>query len=309
MSSPSEPRWSAIVRARRERPRSRVVRGTLVAFLALAGLSLATGAVSFEGLFDERRRANLERFLQKDLMPYPLQSEGFSWSGLWAWALDLWIERGRDAFFETLAIAVVSIVLAGLVGAIVTPLGARSLMTDDPYVARTRHGGSRGVAWRAVAFGVRTVAVCLRAIPEYVWAFLLLAILGVNAWPVVLALAVHNAGILGRLGADTFENLDPRPLRALRGMGATRFQVATRAGFPAMLSRYLLYFFYRYETCIREATVLGMVGVASLGYWIQDARARLYYDEMAFFVVLGAVLVLFGDLSSSLARAWLRREG
>ena len=58
---------------------------------------------------------------------------------------------------------------------------------------------------------------------------------------------------------------------------------------------------------MREATVLGMLGVVSLGYWIQDARARQFYDQMILFVMLGAVIVLVADLFSALVRSKLRR--
>ena len=58
---------------------------------------------------------------------------------------------------------------------------------------------------------------------------------------------------------------------------------------------------------LREATVLGMLGVASLGYWIQDSRTRQFYDQMLFFVVLGAAIVLAADLLSMLARWIVRR--
>ena len=131
--------------------------------------------------------------------------------------------------------------------------------------------------------------------------------LGPSAWPAVLALAIHNSGILGKLGAETVENLDPRTLRVLRESGATRAEVAIAAILPLSLSRCLLYFFYRFETCVREATVLGMLGVASLGYWIQDSRTRQFYDQMLFFVVLGAAIVLAADLLSMLARWIVRR--
>jgi len=53
--------------------------------------------------------------------------------------------------------------------------------------------------------------------------------------------------------------------------------------------------------------VLGMLGVVSLGYWIQDARAKQFYDEMVVFVALGALLVLVADLASAAVRALLRR--
>ncbi|MEO1367496.1 MAG: hypothetical protein AAFX50_10000, partial [Acidobacteriota bacterium] len=78
---------------------------------------------------------------------------------------------------------------------------------------------------------------------------------------------------------------------------------------PASVGRFLLFFFYRWETCVREATVLGMLGIASLGFWILEARARNFYDEMFFFVLLGALLVLIGDVVSALSREAVRRAG
>jgi len=307
-ADPKRTRAARVRALHRARPQSRLVRATAAGFVGLTGLAFASGEVSFASVLDPRRQENVRRFLREDLLPYPLREEGFSLAGLGRWAGELWQERGADALVSTLAIAVLAVVLAGLAGALLAPLGARSLMRPDPF-GRGAAGGRAGSAgrWRFVVGATRVLGVGLRAIPEYVWAFLLLAMLGVSAWPLVLALALHNAGILSRLGADTIENLDPGPLRALHGLGASRSRLAVAAVLPAGLSRYLLYFFYRYETCVREATVLGMLGVVSLGYWIEDARARLFYDDMFFFVVLGGLLVLLGDLTSTLSRAWLRR--
>ena len=50
-----------------------------------------------------------------------------------------------------------------------------------------------------------------------------------------------------------------------------------------------------------------MLGIVSLGFWIQDARARNFYDEMVFLILLGALLVIIGDVISTLVRAYVRR--
>ncbi len=135
---------------------------------------------------------------------------------------------------------------------------------------------------------------------------MLLTLLGVGAWPAVAALAIHNAGILGKLYAEVAENMEPAASRALRALGAQRSQIAWAAIFPHNLGRYLLYFFYRWETCVREATVLGLLGFVSLGWFIQQARAGVRYDEMLHFVLLGSLLILAGDLISSWARKLAR---
>ena len=54
--------------------------------------------------------------------------------------------------------------------------------------------------------------------PEYILAYLIMSMLGSPAWPAVLALAIHNTGILGRLHAETIENVERRPLAALRAL-------------------------------------------------------------------------------------------
>ena len=97
-------------------------------------------------------------------------------------------------------------------------------------------------------------------------------------------------------------------MTALRALGATRSQIVFSAFYPLAFSRFLLFFLYRWETCVREATVLGMLGISSLGFWIQDARARNHYDEMFFLILLGGTLVLIGDLLSAGAREWVRRQ-
>ena len=90
-------------------------------------------------------------------------------------------------------------------------------------------------------------------------------------------------------------------------LGWTGWQIALAGIAPLSFGRFLLFTFYRWETCVREATVLGMLGMGSLGFWIQDARARNHYDAMFFFILAGAALVLIGDLVSLLSRRFVRR--
>jgi len=283
------------------------VRWSVVVLGLLVVYAWTSGDIAVGDLFSARRVANLRRFVEVDLVPFPLRAGGAGDATFGSWAADLVGERGASGMTQTLLIAVLAIVLAGAASAVLAPLGARNLATREPFAPATLPGRPRGAGWRLASGSARVLLILLRAVPEYVWAFLLLAMLGPSAWPAVLALAIHNAGILGKLGAETMENLSPGPLAALRSLGASRAQIAVHAVLPLALPRFLLYFFYRFETCVREATVLGMLGVVSLGYWIQEARARQFYDEMALLVALGAVIVLLGDLLSAAARAALRR--
>lgn len=291
----------------RQRPRSRFARLSLLALAALGAFSWIAGDFSWSDLAAPRRLANLERFLG-ELRPYPLQGRPFDAGTALRWAAGQLSGTGWPAAATTLAISVVAIALAGALGAALCLPAARSWASAEPFLpeARPPGRGSRA-AWAILVHGTRAALILLRSIPEYVWAFLGIALIGPSAWPAVLALALHNAGILGKLDAEVVENLERPSLEALRGLGAGRGQIAVAGIFPAVLPRLLLFFFYRWEACVREATVLGMLGIVSLGYFIQDARARQQYDTVVFLVALGAAIVLAGDLVSALARGVIRR--
>jgi phosphonate transport system permease protein len=290
-----------------QRSRNHFVIWSGVLLLTLMTGSWFIGDFHLDDFFSERHLVNLGRFLN-ELVPFSLQGRPFSLTETLGWAGRLFWEKGLAATGVTLAISVAAIVLAGSLGALFSLPAARNFMAPDPFIAslsESRQGW--GLLWTAAMWGTRAFLIFARAIPEYLWAFLFLTILGPTAAPAVLALGLHNLGILGKLGAEVVENTEGSGLSALRGLGASRLQISLAGLFPLAYSRFLLFFFYRWETCVREATVLGMLGIVSLGYWIQDARARNHYDEMFFLVLLGAFLVLAGDLLSAFAREMVRR--
>jgi phosphonate transport system permease protein len=293
---------------RRERPRSRLPGGSLLILGVLALYAwFFSGEFQASDLFAERRLANASRFLAQ-VRPYPLHEKPFDLAVATDWAAKLMDEGGQDAVLTTFAISVAAIVLAGFGAAVLCLPGARNFASPEPFLpAMHPAGAARRWAWRALVALVRVFLIFARAIPEYIWAFLLIKIFGFSAWPAVLALALHNTGILGKLMAETVENVEPDAPAGLRRLGASRAQLALVGIFPVVFPRFLLYFFYRWETCVREATVLGMLGVLSLGSLIRDARASNFYDEMVFYVLLGAALVMLGDLASAVSRAVLRR--
>ena len=295
---------SEVRRLYRERPRSRLLQISLILLALLAIYAFSSPDIEWRGLLNERRFSNFKRFLRRDAFPFPLRESGFSLSGFSDWIASIWTAHGFEAILATLWISVLAIVLASIVALALAPLGAHTLSSAQAFGAANQR--QRAWPWRMLVVAIRFLCVALRAIPEYVWAFLLLAMLGPSAWPAVIALAIHNSGILGRLGSETIENLESAPLESLAAVGASRRQVAAFGAFPMALPRLLLYFFYRFETCVREATVLGMLGVVSLGYWIADARARQNYDEMILLVAFSALLVLIVDLISILARRFIR---
>ena len=300
-----------IARLRSGRPRDRFVR------LSMAGFAFLLVAVWFTGEFEvrsfdwDRRVANCKRFFAQTL-PFPVQqaaeasfSEKLSLGA--TWFSEQWQEHGAQAFRYTLGLSVIAIVLAGMASLVSLPMASRRLATASPYLP-SHQGGSR---WRSLVWtignrGFRFLLILARSIPEYMIAFFLVVALGFNAWPAVLALAIHNTGILGRLGSELIDNQATSGPAEQRSLGASRLQIYTFSAVPNAFSRFLLFFFYRWETCVRDATVLGMLGIPTFGYYLLEARARDHLDVMLFFVLLGSCAVLLGDLVSTVLRWRLR---
>ena len=306
MSGTLDPTRAAIVqRLHRGRSRSLLLRASAGVGAALV-LAAWTDGDLWDALGSPGTRANIARF-QEEMTPRPVRETG-DWSAAWPWAeriisAEIWL-----ATMSTLAISVAAIVLAGAGALLLCTLAARSLATPEPWLpGAAPPRGSHRWGWRMIVGLTRGGFMLVRTLPEYVLAFLLVAVFGGQAWPAVLALGLHNMGILGKLGAEVVENAEGSAPRALRGLGSTRLQITLFGLMPRVLPRLLLYFFYRWETCVREATVLGMLGMSTLGYFINDARVRFRYDQMILFVLLGAALVLAGDLLSAWCRHVIRR--
>ena len=301
---------------RKRAPRDWWTRASLLTVLGLVLLSWNQGRGLSEGISGANQGERLARFLTK-VTPKPARPENRlagweervqSWrasdGAVITWAVDLWKKPGREALTNTVAIATAAIALAGLGAALLLPWASRALATAEPFGVLGSSSRWRQWAWRGGGALVRSFFVLARAVPEYIYAFLLVAMLGPSAWPLVFALALHNVGILGRLWGEVMENERTEAARQLTRTGATRVQVYLGSLASQSFNRFLLFFFYRWETCVREATILGMLGISSLGYYISLARNSFNYDRLVFFVLLGALVVFLGDFLSD----WLRKR-
>ena len=147
-----------------------------------------------------------------------------------------------------------------------------------------------------------------RAVPPPVWALLLLFVFFPGVLPAAIALGIYNWGVVGRLMAEAIENLDARPLDALRAQGAPAAQTFLYAALPATLPLAVSYILYRWEVCIRATVIVGLVGAGGLGRLIKEQLSSFDYDGVAASLLFLVALTLFVDLVSALVRSSLRAE-
>ena len=201
------------------------------------------------------------------------------------------VRRVAWAAWETLAMSALGTVLAAAAGLLLALPAART------------HDGQR--AWARSP--TRLLLNALRSVPELVWAALLLVAAGLGPFAGTLALAVHTAGVLGRLFAEAIENAPPGPAAALRTQGVGPVAVLAYATLPQVLPQLVSYTLYRWENNIRAATVLGVVGAGGLGQLLAFHMGLFHMGNTA--TVLAAMLVLVAvvDAASYAARRLLAR--
>ena len=150
---------------------------------------------------------------------------------------------------------------------------------------------------------VRSILNILRAIPELVWASILLITAGLGPFAGTLALAVHTTGVLGRLFADALENGSPLPEAALRNNGVRPLAAFLYATLPQTVPQMLSYTLYRWENNIRAAAILGVVGAGGLGQMLKYHLSLFQMQKAATVILAMLVLVALVDATSF----WLRR--
>ncbi|MCA1613459.1 MAG: phosphate/phosphonate ABC transporter permease, partial [Acidobacteria bacterium] len=202
---------------------------------------------------------------------------------------------------QTLAIAVAGTALSILIG---LPLGVLSTATlwrrGALLEGENESAGARVMA--AVSRATRALLGFLRAVPDLVWGLLFVVAVGLGSLAGTLGLAVAYGGVLGRVYADVFEDVDPRPVEALRACGATRAQVFLRAVWPQAAPSLTVYTLYSLECSVRAASVLGFVGAGGIGYEINLSMRMFEYGQVTTLILAFVLLLTANDAFSRFLR-------
>ena len=152
-----------------------------------------------------------------------------------------------------------------------------------------------------IVFPVRRMLDAMRAINEVVFALIFVVAVGLGHFAGVLALFVHTAGILSKLFSEAVESIDPGPVEGIRATGASKLQEIVFGVIPQVLPLWTSFTLYRFESNVRSAAVLGIVGAGGIGVSLyQSFRAFRYQDVCAILIILVVAVALIDTLSSKL---------
>jgi phosphonate transport system permease protein len=154
---------------------------------------------------------------------------------------------------------------------------------------------ARGLAPLAVVFVVRRVFDVARAIPELVFGLILVVSVGIGPLAGAIALGLHSAGVLGKLYAESFENVPPAPIAALAATGARSLPIVAFGVVPLALGPLVAHTLFRLEWNVRAATVVGLIGAGGVGQALFQAQQLFFYRQMLAYVLITWALVALSD--------------
>ena len=149
---------------------------------------------------------------------------------------------------------------------------------------------------------VRRLMDAARAINEMVFAMLFIVAVGLGPFAGVLALWIHTTGILAKLFSEAVESIDPQPVEGIRATGANVLEEIIYGVIPQVLPLWISYTLYRFESNVRSASVVGMVGAGGIGVVLWEIIRGFQYAETCAVMIIIVVTVSVIDVLSARIR-------
>lgn len=187
---------------------------------------------------------------------------------------------------ETLMIATLGTILGCLFSLPVAWLGAANVTPS-----------------KAIAYPLgRFLMVLSRSIHEIIWPLLFVGAVGLGALPGILAVAMRSVGFISKITAEAIENIDNKPVEAIRAVGGNPFQVMYFGIVPQILPVIIGTIIFEWDINIRRSAIMGLVGAGGLGLLFFRQMAMFNYGGVTLVVLTVLVLVALGEVVSHYAR-------
>lgn len=195
------------------------------------------------------------------------------------------LPRTLGPMLETLQMALVG---AAISAAISVPLTLWAASATNP------NGVTRTI--------VRTVVNVVRAVPDLVYATILVAMVGVGALPGVLTLLLFDIGIIVKLVSEAIDSVEHPYMEAGRAAGGTQLQINRATALPQVWPLFSNQWLYVLELNVRISAILGIVGAGGIGRILDERRGFYAYGDVSVIILEILVVVILIELFSNLLR-------
>ncbi len=166
-------------------------------------------------------------------------------------------------------------------------------------------GAASNIAPKLLRSFCRFLISLERAVPEILVALILMAGLGPGVFTGVLALSISCVGMLGRLFADSIEEVEQSFIESFQSLGANKVQIILYGLIPQVFPSIISNTIFRFEINLRVSVLLGAVGVGGIGYELMYAFSLAEYERAFMAVIMIFIVVFATERVSELIRSRL----
>ena len=189
--------------------------------------------------------------------------------------------RTIEPFIETFQIAVIASFIGCAIALPITFFASRTTVPNRPTLTISR--------------GLLSV---VRAIPDFLYALIFVAAIGIGPLPGILALIFFNVGVVAKLLSETVDSVDKGPIEAVDAGGSSRTQMVRWAVLPQVLPNYVAFSLYAFELNVRASTVLGYVGAGGIGFLLRTQYQFTEWSRVSVIIIELFIVVFIVELIS-----------
>ncbi|MFT7558540.1 MAG: phosphonate transport system permease protein [Flavobacteriales bacterium] len=218
-------------------------------------------------------------FLTQDIVPTSLQQGNAL--AFYEWLTMMWKTQISYGILNSLVLSQIALICTGLLALIIFPFSSSLFF---PKIVR--------------AFG-QSGLIIIRSCPEYLLAFMGLLIWGPSMLPAIVALSLHNGAVIAHLLALQSQTLVFRK-DVCHGVDRYFYEAL-----PRLYGSFIALLLYRWETILRETAILGMLGIPTLGFYIDSAFEEIRFDRAILLILVTALLNILVDNISRYCRKYI----
>ncbi len=199
------------------------------------------------------------------------------------------LPRTWEPMLETLEMALVGTAIAAALAIPLSLWAARPTNPNAPFRA-----------------AVRFVLNVVRAVPDLVYATILVAMVGVGTLPGIITLVLFDIGIVVKLVSEAIDSADSAYMEAGRAAGGSQPQINRVTALPQTWPSFASQVLYSLELNVRISAILGLVGAGGIGRLIDEVRGFYRYDALSTIILMLLAVVILIEVASNYLRKRLR---
>jgi phosphonate transport system permease protein len=189
------------------------------------------------------------------------------------------------ALGQTLAIAFLGTLCGGILGCPFGFLAARNIIAN-----------------RVIHVLSRRSLDTVRSVDTLIWALIWINVVGLGPFAGALAIMSSDLGAFGKLFSEAIEAADRKPVDGVLSAGGSRVHAFRFGMLPQVLPVFASQILYFFESNIRSATIIGIVGAGGIGLQLSEQIRVLEWQQVSFLILMVLITVAAIDWISQRLR-------